>query len=177
MIKKVLIATDGSEHANKAVVFGSDIAAKYDAGVVLLHVMLRSDLSESLRRWAAVEHIGGEEPQPLSRAIADISPGGFLADVVISSADAATIDRVLHAVADQVIDQAKQVAREHGVANVSARIEDGDPAARILEVAAAEGVDLVVAGARGLSDLKALLVGSVSHKISHLSPVTCITVR
>ena len=47
----------------------------------------------------------------------------------------------------------------------------------ILETVEAEQADLVVSGARGLSDLKALMVGSVSHKLSHLSPVTCVTVR
>jgi len=32
-------------------------------------------------------------------------------------------------------------------------------------------------GTRGLSDLKGLFVGSVSHKVSHLADCSCITVR
>jgi nucleotide-binding universal stress UspA family protein len=34
-----------------------------------------------------------------------------------------------------------------------------------------------VTGARGLSDISSLLLGSVSHRLAHLAPVTCVTVR
>lgn len=65
MITKVLIATDGSAHARKAVGFGSDLAAKYGAEVLLLHVLLRNELSESLRQLAGVEYDAGEGGQTL----------------------------------------------------------------------------------------------------------------
>jgi nucleotide-binding universal stress UspA family protein len=48
---------------------------------------------------------------------------------------------------------------------------------QVRECESVEKANLIVSGARGLSDLKGLLVGSVSHKLSHLSPVTCITVK
>jgi len=41
MIKTILVATDGSDHAGKAVDLAADIAAKYGARLVLLHVLLR----------------------------------------------------------------------------------------------------------------------------------------
>ncbi len=47
----------------------------------------------------------------------------------------------------------------------------------ILDIAKSENADLIVTGARGLSDVKALVVGSVSHKLAQMSPVTCVTVR
>ena len=177
MFKKVLIAADGSEHGEKAVALGSDIAAKYDAEVLLVHILLRNDLSENLRHMAEVEHLTAEGSQPLSKSIATIPAGRFPADIVFSDEDSTTPYRVLRAVGEHVLKQAERLAREHGATKVTKRIEDGNPVNRILEVIEAEDVDLVVSGARGLSDLKALLVGSVSHKLSHLSPVTCVTVR
>ena len=39
MIKKILVATDGSEDARKAVEFASDLATKYKATVYLIHVV------------------------------------------------------------------------------------------------------------------------------------------
>ena len=39
------------------------------------------------------------------------------------------------------------------------------------------GADMIVSGARGLSNIKARFVGSVSHKLAQLSPVTCVSVR
>ena len=177
MVKKVLIATDGSEHAIKAVAFGSDIAARYGADVVLVHVLLRNDLSENLRHAAEVEYLPAEGGQPVAKAMGGIPLARFPADIVFTPDDAAAPDRMLRAVAEHVLGQAETSAREHGVGKVEKRIEDGNPVNRILQIARDENVDLVVSGARGLSDIAALLFGSVSHKLSHLSPVTCITVR
>jgi len=51
-----------------------------------------------------------------------------------------------------------------------------DPAKRIVE-AAHEGADPIVMGSRGLSDLKGLFQGSVSHKVSSRAPCTCLMVK
>ncbi len=39
LIQKILVATDGSDHARKAIEIASDIALKYGANLVLLHVV------------------------------------------------------------------------------------------------------------------------------------------
>jgi len=39
MLNKILVATDGSDHARKAIEYASDIAAKYEATVYLIHVV------------------------------------------------------------------------------------------------------------------------------------------
>lgn len=176
VIKKVLIATDGSEHARKAVEFGSDIAAKYGAEVVLVHVLLRDELSENLRHMAEVEYHAGETSTSLSEAIAMIPEGRFPA-ASLQPKSAQSPGAALRAVADQVLSEAEHRAQEHGVSKVSRQIEDGDPVKRILEVAKDTQADLIVTGTRGLSDFKALMAGSVSHKLMHLAPVTCIAVR
>ena len=56
-------------------------------------------------------------------------------------------------------------------------VKQGDPAKCILAAIDEESADFVVMGSRGLSDLKGLLMGSVSHKVSHLAPCTCVTVK
>ena len=53
----------------------------------------------------------------------------------------------------------------------------GSPADVILEEAARVGVDAIVMGSRGLSDIKGLLVGSVSHKVLHAAKCTVVTVH
>jgi nucleotide-binding universal stress UspA family protein len=176
MVKKVLIATDGSSHANKAIQFGSDIAAKYGAEVVLVHVLLRDHLSENLRHMAEVEYQVAEGGKPLYESIAAIPNARFPAANLVPK-DAQTPERALQAVAEQILAAAERTAREHGVSKVSKQIEDGNPASRILEVANDVNADMIVTGARGLSDLKTLLLGSVSHKLSNMALVTCVTVR
>lgn len=176
MPEKILIATDGSVHGDKAVDFGCDLAEKYGAAVVLVHVLLRDALSENLRHMAEVEHLAAEGGRPLSEAIAGFPEGRFPI-VNLLPKGAQTPDSILQAVAEKVLADAEKRARRHGVAEVIKEIEDGDPAKRILEVAKDVDADMIVTGARGLSDFKALVVGSVSHKVTHLSPVTCISVR
>jgi len=173
MIRKVLIATDGSEQATKAVEFGSDIAARYDAEVVLVHVLLRHELPEDMKRMVAAEHLTAKAPLP-SAAV----PAVDLANIINMSGGGAPIpDEALAAIGERLLEHAEAIARDRGVDKVVKRVEGGKPVDSILLVAKQEGVDLIVSGARGLSDLEALFVGSVSHKLAHLSPVTCLTVR
>ena len=53
---------------------------------------------------------------------------------------------------------------------------EGDPPQAILDTANRYDADLIVTGARGLSTLRSLLVGSTTHKLTHLSqrPVTIV---
>jgi len=57
MIKTILVPTDGSDHANKATTLAADIAEKYGARLVVLHVMSRGPLPEAWRHMAEVEHV------------------------------------------------------------------------------------------------------------------------
>jgi nucleotide-binding universal stress UspA family protein len=173
MIKKVLIATDGSAHATKAVEFGSDVAAHYDAGVVLVHVLLRHELPDDVKRMVAAEHLTPKTPLP-SAAM----PAVDVANIINMAGTSPTVpDEALAGIGEHILAGAEAIARDHGVEAVVKRVEDGKPVDRILAVAKDESVDLIVSGARGLSDLEALFVGSVSHRLSHLAPVTCLTVR
>jgi nucleotide-binding universal stress UspA family protein len=177
MIKTVVIATDGSDHAENAVAFGADIAAKYGARVVLVHSLLRKEVSENLREMARVEHLAGEEGKAIANAISAIPEGRFPASIVFEEKELKTPYRVLEAIGEQVLKRAETVARQHGASEVDKRLEDGDPVNRILEAAEQEGADVIVCGSRGLSDFKGLISGSVSHKVSNLSPVTVISVK
>ena len=84
---------------------------------------------------------------------------------------------VLADIAEHLIDAAKTEAQDSGVQKVAVAVLDGDPAKRILECAEQESVDCIIMGSRGLSDIKALMLGSVSQKVAYLSPCTCITVK
>ena len=176
MFKKVLIATDGSPCAEKALEVGADIASKYGAQLCVVHVLLEGEVSESLRRLAEVENLLGYAAQPETRAVGatEMATVGYRAKTAV---DEARSYRILAAVGERILGAAQAIAKEHGVSNVSTRMADGDPVREILKAVEEEKADLVVCGTRGLSDFRALMLGSVSHKLAHLSPVTCITVR
>jgi nucleotide-binding universal stress UspA family protein len=150
MIKTVLVPTDGSEHAKKAVIFAADLAQKYDAKVIVLFVMRglgSEDVPEALRSFARSEHIEGTDRD------------------------------ILESIGNQIVREAQALAQEHKAPEIETQLEVGDPASTILRVAKNRGINLIVMGSRGLGNLKGLLVGSVSHKVNQLSQCTCMTVK
>ena len=99
---------------------------------------------------------------------------------LVLGAAAITVDtspEELKKAGEQVVSSARDIAKSHGFDNVTVSVAGGDPAARIIDYAKTKNVDIIVMGNRGLSDLSGLLMGSVSHKVTHLAPCTCVTVR
>lgn len=174
MFKKILVAVDGSGHARGATEVASDLAGKYGAELMLLHVVGNGKVPASLARMLEVEHMTEvEHPNPPN--VANL-PGGIA--VIERGTDSKEHEEEMkESIAQKILAEAERVAKLKDVSTVSRETEHGDPVERILECATRENVDLIVMGTRGLSDLKGLLMGSVSHKICQLSDCTCITVK
>lgn len=54
---------------------------------------------------------------------------------------------------------------------------NGYPPDEVVEYARRIEADLIVVGSRGYGDLKSLLLGSTSHRVSHLSPCDVLIVK
>lgn len=148
MIKKVLVATDGSDHAKKAIDYACDLALKYDAEVYLLYVIYKSGVPKSLLKVIEAHRI---EKTPEHAILKEIG--------------------------DRIIKMAERECRERGVKNFQSSIIEGDPAQAIIEFAREKGVDMIVMGSRGLGNLEGVFLGSVSHKVCNLAHCTCLTVK
>lgn len=173
MIKNILCALDGSSHSEKALDFAIEIARKFDAKLVLFHVLLRNLDAEEVRRFSEIEGLTEEsiaEVKRLQNVDSRIEVG--------HPYDARTIpSKTLIELGQKILNSARSTAEENGVTNVSTVLGDGDPAARVLFCAKQEKVDCIVMGSRGLSDIQALLQGSVSRKVSNRAECTTIAVR
>ena len=174
MFRTILVATDGAAHAEKAVELAGDIAEKYGARLVLLHVLLHGHIPEALRHMAEIEHMV-PTAQPPPAALAPVPE--LMEHIARAGADTRAMRQVFVALGDQILGRAERTARKKGVRDIATRVEDGDPARRIIECAKAEDADLIVLGSRGLGDLEGLFMGSVSHKVSHLAECSCVTVK
>lgn len=156
MIHHVLVATDGSENAERAVRFSAQVAdRRQQAEVTVVYVHL------------LVTHA------PLGMAI--LTPENPLsASPVIAEMEAAALPDEL-AQAQAIVDRAVAEIRElvaspdvtvSGRVVQHTRVDEG-----ILQAATETQADIVVVGTRGLSALRGAIMGSVSHSL--IEKATC----
>lgn len=72
--------------------------------------------------------------------------------------------------------QAKKLAMKNRIPFFS-RILTGDPGHAIIEYSDTHGIDLIVIGARGLSNFKKIFLGSVSSYVLHKSKVAVMLIK
>ncbi len=171
-IKTILVPTDGSDQADKAVNLASDIAAKTGAKLRLMYVMWRGPSLEKLRASIDMDQLSEstrKELDPALHPIAEHVSSAFIPPVVAKDA--------LKEIGEQVLARGKKTAEAKGVEVADLIVIDGDPARKIVQVASHEKVDLIAIGSRGLGGAEGLLAGSVSYKVNHTSPCSCMVVR
>jgi nucleotide-binding universal stress UspA family protein len=151
MSKKYLVAVDGSDHAWKATDVAATLAKAAKAELILLHILPHEALPEGFERWGDQEGV--------------------------SLAEMRARFRESRSQGDAVVEEAKAHAKKLGVQRIETKVIEGDAAVEIVEVARTEKADMLFLGSRGMSDVRGMLVGSVSHKVLHLSPCTCVLVK
>ena len=72
---------------------------------------------------------------------------------------------------------AQKVAAECGHGDAAGVVRNGDPAHEIYSKYKDNEVDIIVKGRRGLGQFGALLVGSVTHKVSQLADCAVLTIK
>ena len=138
MYKTILVATDGSEHAQHAVDYAAISAEKWDATLQILTVV-----------------------PPPAMIYGDV--GGFTADYSIDYEKALTAYHV--GVLD---DAKKSLKAKYPNLKVSTQIKKGYIPTKILEAAEEDVIDLIVIGSRGLGGLTGWFLGSVTnHVVNH----------
>ena len=151
MIKKILAAIDGSDHAWKALNLATDMAKLHQAELVILHVVPYQDIPEAMRQFAKAEHMPIEEERARYHYAKTLGDG--------------------------LTQQAEAWVRSNGLTAVSAQTAEGKPADAILEIAKNEAADTIVLGSRGVGYISGMLLGSVSHRVANLAEVTCVVVK
>jgi nucleotide-binding universal stress UspA family protein len=177
MIKTILVAYDGSNHADKALKLAADMANRYRARLVLLHALLRDAPPETIRKLAKPSELPKRlrdllrnyeiEPQ-IAAATAGV--GGVYVPVPAPR-------ELLEAVGKQILDRAEAAAKKAKVKRIARLMVSGDAADAIIKRAKREKADMIIMGSRGFGNLKSLLLGSVSHEVASKSAKTVVTVK
>lgn len=92
----------------------------------------------------------------------------FEASLSIGRPDSMDIpDKVLSEYAKEIVNHAKEKAKEKGAVKVRGFVKAGRPSKVITKFAEDKDVDLIVVGSRGThSDKDGMLLGSVSHRVA-----------
>jgi nucleotide-binding universal stress UspA family protein len=143
MFEKVLVALDGSEHSEKALETAIQIAKKFRAKLMLIHVY-------SVTMPAVVA------PEPTT-----LTPAGV---PVVTSAEVAKMVEAERMVGKRVLADGEQKAKSANV-RVETVLKEGNTVQEIVALAKEREFDLIVIGARGISRLEELLMGSVSEGV------------
>jgi len=135
-LQRVVVATDGSEHAVHALRFAARLPLPAGTGCVVTHVV---------RPYAPF-------------------PGLLPTDRAEFEAAVREVNRQRHAAAEALTAGEAEVLTLSGK-HARPEVREGDPAEELLRMAESDGADLIVVGARGVSLIQGLLIGSVTDRL------------
>ena len=140
MTKHILVATDGSELAGKAVAYAIDLAKSLGAKLTAVTV------SES---WSPID-------------IANKAQAGHFKAIEEFEKHAADI-------ANKILKDATDIAQRTGTQIATLHVPDENPAEGIVQAAEKQGCDLIVMASHGRRGLSKLVLGSQAQEVMSLS--------
>lgn len=149
MYKNILIATDGSELAEKGVDQGVALAKETGAKVTFVSVteLLPSYGIVVAAEWASSPAAFQEYREAITKA------------------------------ASEILSTAKTKATEIGVSAEAVHVENQSPAQGIVEAANARNADLIVIASHGRRGVNKLLLGSQAAEVLSLSTVPVLVIK
>ena len=144
----ILAAVDFSVHSEEALLWAADAARRFEAPLIVLHVV--HDPGSAPGSYKREGQLNGTVPQE---------------EVAVEQ-----LEDFLRRVAERDPDLAEPGFLE-------TLLVVGLPATRIVEVAEAEGAQLIVVGSQGRTGLSRVLLGSKAQRVAQLSPVPVTIVK
>jgi nucleotide-binding universal stress UspA family protein len=149
MFERIVVGVDGSDHSLRAVESAAALAEKFGGALMLVCVY--------------------RHHSPLEASVSMVR--------VARGTKAGSVDDAMKAYAADVVTVAKDRARKAADVPVEGFVLRGPTAREIVGFAQKRRADAIVLGARGSGDVAGFMLGSVSHKIGGMSPVTCVIVK
>jgi nucleotide-binding universal stress UspA family protein len=150
--RSILVGTDGSSTAMRAVEMASRLAKALDLKPVVVTAYepptqqeldrLKADPQDPVAQWSSKT---GSVPDEFKWRIADAAQ------------------------ARDVLERASEHAAKEGV-DADVRAIEGSPAETLISLAEREGFDVIVVGSVGMSGARRFMLGNVPHRISHHAP-------
>jgi nucleotide-binding universal stress UspA family protein len=147
--KKILVATDYSEHSNMALRKAIEIAMQFDAKLTLLHVLdekIRDAVEDSL-----LDDTNTEIVESLDKNVLKNAKAGLQKQLdAVRAGDKIDVDLVF---------------------------KDGSPAQEILKLQKKKDIDLIVLGSHGVGGFVEYFIGSVADKVIRGASCSVLVVK
>lgn len=156
---RVLLITDGSRYSQRALEYLAGFSLPPEVEIRIMHVLPPIPSPAFIARtWP----VGSETVSPLP---------SFETEKILSR-QAEEEERG----GQSLLDQTVKMLQEYGVEATGVLLR-GDAATEIIEYVKAHQIDLIIAGARGLSPMKRLLLGSLTRKLIHYAGCSVLVVK
>jgi nucleotide-binding universal stress UspA family protein len=162
VLSTILAPVDFSSYSLRALETSADMAKRFDAKIIALHVIDSEVGAQALASRLGVAFVAtaGDE----SAAIADIS------------------DDDIQTILDQQREQAYRALEAFlppvlATCSLELRVLFGRPFERIIETAVKEEAGLIVMGTHGRTGLAHLTLGSIAERVVRLAPCAVLTVK
>ncbi|MGD2059312.1 MAG: universal stress protein [Acidimicrobiia bacterium] len=148
-MSRIVLATDGSEHALRAAETAGLLSRALDLPVDIINVVPEGTLTatQPVHEYARIEN------------------------VIITQRE------LLQGAGAEAVAKAAARVGEAGGSVEDTEVLIGSPARQIVDYANKVGAQCIVMGRRGLGEIGGLFMGSVSHKVGHLTAVTLVTTK
>jgi len=155
LFNKILVPLDGSDHSLKALEIAVQIAKKFDGKITLIHAYS-----------VGARPIVMPEPTTLSPSwIPVMSPAEFSKVVEAARKAGASI-----------LDDGEKRVKKEGV-KVEKSLREGHTVQEIIKAAEQGKFDLIVMGARGVSRIREILLGSISDGVIRNAPCPVLVTK
>ena len=155
MFEKILVPLDGSDHSLRALKIAVRMAKKLGGKLTLIHVY-----SVSVRPLVM--------PEP-----ATLTTPGF---PVMTAAEVSKVVEAARKAGASILADGEQRVKAEGV-QVETALKEGHTVQEIIETAKEGGYDLIVMGARGISKIREMLLGSVSDGVIRNAPCPILVTK
>ena len=148
MFSTICVGFDGSGPSENAIKAACDLARRYQADLHIVHA---------------------PHPETVAFAMGAIS-GYYAAPALPSPEEFEKAEAML-------MEKASAIATEAGCFEITTHVGTGDAATALTKYAESVGADLIVTGRRGLGNLTALVLGSMSQSVANMATCAHLTVK
>lgn len=157
-LQKILFVTDGSENSQEALDYFSNFPIPQKTKTFVMHVLPPAPSPELITQtWP----LGPEMPYPI--------PSQLQAETQVWLGEEEQNGK-------ELLKNTLQILKARGI-EANSVLARGDAATEIIEYVKENGIDLIVAGSRGLSRMRSWLLGSVSRKLVHYAGCSVLVVK